>query len=308
MTRNDILTKAAEIVGGHRTTEYGEPEDNFGIIARLWSAYLGVDISAVDVSMLMVLFKAARVKTGTGTEDSFIDIAGYAACGGEINSAPENMPTAGAGFEEGKINGTKEENTQEDLPTIFDANIILKDGYSRSLILYVMTAIIDRDGYISVASICDICDVAKVRNDRDFSYVVTDLNGVEFRVIGGCSYLHLPVLEYKPDIGKIKEIQKVPMGSLTETHLSEIRPAPIPIKNRDTFVGIIDTMMDLIDDCGRVTVADVYRMVGIPLISRHWFTEYGWTATDCVEFVPVGDTNYISLPPASYLGPVKNND
>lgn len=84
MTRNDILTKAAEIVGGHRTTEYGEPENNFGIIARLWSAYLGIDISAVDVSMLMVLFKTARVKTGTGTEDSFIDIAGYAACGGEI--------------------------------------------------------------------------------------------------------------------------------------------------------------------------------------------------------------------------------
>lgn len=86
MTRNDILNKAAEIVGGHRTVEYGEPEDNFGIIARLWSAYLGIDISSVDVSMLMVLFKAARVKTGTGTEDSFIDIAGYAACGGEIHA------------------------------------------------------------------------------------------------------------------------------------------------------------------------------------------------------------------------------
>lgn len=85
MTRTDILKKASDIVGGERVNEYGEPEDNFGIIARLWSVYLGVDISAVDVSMLMVLFKTARVKSGTGTEDSFIDIAGYAACGGEIN-------------------------------------------------------------------------------------------------------------------------------------------------------------------------------------------------------------------------------
>lgn len=289
MTRNDILTKAAEIVGGHRTTEYGEPEDNFGIIARLWSAYLGVDISAVDVSMLMVLFKAARVKTGTGTEDSFIDIAGYAACGGEINS-------------------NKEQSTQENLTTVFSANIRLKDGYSRSLILYAMAAIIDRDGYISVASICDIHDVARIRDDRDFSYVVTDLNGVEFRVTDKRSYLHLPVLKYRPDIGEIKEIQKVPKGSLTETLLSEIRPAPIPIKDRRTFDGIIETMTGLIVDCGRVTVTDVYRMAGIPLISHHWFTEYGWTATDCVEFVPVGDTNYISLPPASYLGSDKTNN
>lgn len=84
MTRFDILDAAGEIVGGHRVTDYGEPEDNFGVIARLWSAYLGIDISEVDVSMLMVLFKAGRIKSGTATEDSFVDICGYAACGGEI--------------------------------------------------------------------------------------------------------------------------------------------------------------------------------------------------------------------------------
>lgn len=93
MTRNDILAKAADIVGGHRVKDYGEPEDNFGIIAQLWSAYLGIDISSVDVSMLMVLFKSARVKSGTGTLDSFIDIAGYAACGGEI--AASGTPKSG---------------------------------------------------------------------------------------------------------------------------------------------------------------------------------------------------------------------
>lgn len=84
MTRFDILDAAGEIVGGHRVTDYGEPEDNFGVIARLWSAYLGIDISEVDVSMLMVLFKAGRIESGTATKDSFVDICGYAACGGEI--------------------------------------------------------------------------------------------------------------------------------------------------------------------------------------------------------------------------------
>lgn len=91
MTRTDILKRASGIVGGERTNEYGEPEDNFRIIARLWSAYLGIDISSVDVSMLMVLFKAARVKNGIGTDDSFVDIAGYAACGGEISSVEKEL-------------------------------------------------------------------------------------------------------------------------------------------------------------------------------------------------------------------------
>lgn len=84
MNRFEILDTANEIVGGHRVTEYGEPEDNFGIIARLWSDYLGIDIRPRDVAMLMVLFKAGRIKSGTATEDSFVDICGYAACGGEI--------------------------------------------------------------------------------------------------------------------------------------------------------------------------------------------------------------------------------
>ena len=32
----------------------------------------------------MALLKIARIRTGVGTPDSFIDLAGYAACGGEI--------------------------------------------------------------------------------------------------------------------------------------------------------------------------------------------------------------------------------
>ena len=37
--------------------------------------------------MMMALLKIARISTGTGTDDSFVDLAGYAACGAEINSA-----------------------------------------------------------------------------------------------------------------------------------------------------------------------------------------------------------------------------
>ena len=82
--REECLRKACEIVNGQREQQYGTPEDNFKMIAYLWSDYLEADISAVDVAMMMSLLKIARIATGTFKEDSFIDLAGYAACGYEI--------------------------------------------------------------------------------------------------------------------------------------------------------------------------------------------------------------------------------
>ena len=84
MTRPEILQKAETCVCGHREQEYGSPENNFQTIADLWRAYKGVDFTAVDVAMMMALLKIARIQSGTATEDSFVDLAGYAACGGEI--------------------------------------------------------------------------------------------------------------------------------------------------------------------------------------------------------------------------------
>lgn len=84
MTRPEILQKAEACVCGHREQEYGSPENNFQTIADLWRAYKGVDFTAVDVAMMMALLKIARIQSGTATEDSFVDLAGYAACGGEI--------------------------------------------------------------------------------------------------------------------------------------------------------------------------------------------------------------------------------
>ena len=85
MTRKEILEKAEQCVNGQREQDYGSPEDNFGVIADLWSVYLGDrNINPVDVAMMMALLKIARIRSGQGTDDSFVDLAGYAACGGEI--------------------------------------------------------------------------------------------------------------------------------------------------------------------------------------------------------------------------------
>lgn len=90
MTRSEILDTAKQVVTTDRNAQYGEPEDNFDTIASLWNAYLvgkhsdGTVITEKDVALMMVLFKVGRILTSTTVkEDSYIDAAGYIACGYE---------------------------------------------------------------------------------------------------------------------------------------------------------------------------------------------------------------------------------
>lgn len=87
MNRTEILKTAEKYVSADRNNQYGEPEDNFSLIAEYWSVYLGdahLILDAFDVSMLMALMKIARLSKRPENADSAIDLAGYAACAGEI--------------------------------------------------------------------------------------------------------------------------------------------------------------------------------------------------------------------------------
>ena len=93
MTRKEILAAAEACVCGQREEDYGSPEDNFRTIAELWQAYIKarcvgagvhVEVLAEDVACMMALLKIGRIAGGRGTNDCWIDLAGYAACGGEI--------------------------------------------------------------------------------------------------------------------------------------------------------------------------------------------------------------------------------
>jgi len=75
---DSILAQAEELIHGDRAKEYGHPAENLGRIATLWSAYLKEEITAADVATMMILLKVARLKTGVGSRDTWIDIAGYA--------------------------------------------------------------------------------------------------------------------------------------------------------------------------------------------------------------------------------------
>lgn len=83
MKRADILEQARRCVCGGREQEYGTPENNFSLVAKLWEAYTGHKFHAEDVAMMLSLLKVARIKAGI-KPDSFIDLAGYAACAGEL--------------------------------------------------------------------------------------------------------------------------------------------------------------------------------------------------------------------------------
>lgn len=86
MNRNEILEAAEKCT-----------EDNFKLIAELWMQYLRASgviaseekfyIRPQDVAAMLALLKIARIATGNVCKaDNWVDLAGYAACGGEIES------------------------------------------------------------------------------------------------------------------------------------------------------------------------------------------------------------------------------
>jgi len=89
MTRSEILSRAAELTCKEREAEYGSPENSFKLIAKFWTEYLAWEIDAQDVAAMMILLKVARQITGNGKLDNWVDIAGYAACGGEMEEEME---------------------------------------------------------------------------------------------------------------------------------------------------------------------------------------------------------------------------
>jgi hypothetical protein len=90
--REECLSKAREIVTKDRAQAYGSAEDNFSNIAEIWNAQGvridGKQLVASDVAVLMVGMKLARLRHNPTHEDSWVDVAGYAACGSEVAFKP----------------------------------------------------------------------------------------------------------------------------------------------------------------------------------------------------------------------------
>lgn len=95
--RQSILDDASAAVNQDRQARHGAPERNFAVIGELWSAYLtrstGTDthVSPIDVAAMLALLKIARVAANPQHRDNFVDLAGYAACGGELSATLTDM-------------------------------------------------------------------------------------------------------------------------------------------------------------------------------------------------------------------------
>ena len=87
--REELLDKAK--TSTHRKQEYGKPENSFRTIAKLWEAFLGsrlddAGLEEADVALMLALVKVARLSSTLSHEDSWVDLAGYAACGFEATT------------------------------------------------------------------------------------------------------------------------------------------------------------------------------------------------------------------------------
>jgi len=108
MKAEDMLRKAAELVGGNRHDQHGERTQNHENIARMWNAYLRAkvrgsdlyELGAADVAIMSALLKIARTASGKHNIDDYMDGAAYLALAGDmaeragdVNKAYDHLPT-----------------------------------------------------------------------------------------------------------------------------------------------------------------------------------------------------------------------
>lgn len=74
-----ICQEADRVVSTDRRADYGHPLDNWTQTAAMWSAILGVEVTAEQGLLCMIAAKISR-ETNAPKRDNLVDIAGYAKC------------------------------------------------------------------------------------------------------------------------------------------------------------------------------------------------------------------------------------
>ncbi len=87
-TRESVLDEAKGLITGDRNNTYGPPHQDFQRSASAATAYGyrgpdGRELQAHDIAILVSLVKISRLMWTPGKRDSWVDMAGYAACGYE---------------------------------------------------------------------------------------------------------------------------------------------------------------------------------------------------------------------------------
>ena len=97
--RRELLAQVEACVCKDRQNTYGDAEDNFKVIANYWNIWLrqrgvlqetsSICVNTTDVAMMCALIKVARTSSSPNHIDNWVDLAGYAICGGGIALKPK---------------------------------------------------------------------------------------------------------------------------------------------------------------------------------------------------------------------------
>ena len=89
-TRTGILREAESLINGDRQDQYGPPSQSFSRIAAVMTQFLGdklregVTLEPHDVALFYIAGKGCRAGVSPDRRDTWVDLAGFAALGGEV--------------------------------------------------------------------------------------------------------------------------------------------------------------------------------------------------------------------------------
>lgn len=79
-----ILAEADRIIHGDREKDYGAPIDSFTRLAAALALVFGHEVTPVQAAAAMIAMKLSRLAGGDYKDDTWVDLAGYAALGAEV--------------------------------------------------------------------------------------------------------------------------------------------------------------------------------------------------------------------------------
>lgn len=97
--REEILAEARALISNDRNAQYGPPAQDFqrtaAMLSSLWDHKLkeGEAIEAHDIAVMLAVVKLSRIQWSPHKKDSWVDLAGYAACGAEAYAETFGMLT-----------------------------------------------------------------------------------------------------------------------------------------------------------------------------------------------------------------------
>lgn len=77
--RGKVLLEACKLTEGARNDTYGPPTAEYERLAKLWGAYLGIELTAAQAALMMAILKLNRTIASPDHRDNYVDLAAYAA-------------------------------------------------------------------------------------------------------------------------------------------------------------------------------------------------------------------------------------